>query len=97
MNSRIKTDVLVADLKTVVRDSEQLLEAVAGATGEKAQELRERLQDTVEKAREACGKLEEKAKDGLAAADVAVREHPYQSMGVALAVGVVLGALIARK
>jgi ElaB/YqjD/DUF883 family membrane-anchored ribosome-binding protein len=26
-----------------------------------------------------------------------IRDHPYQSIGVALAVGVVIGALVARK
>lgn len=97
MNSRINTDALVSDLKTVVRDSEQLLEAVAAAGGEKADEMREKLAATLEKARCNCRKLQDKSREGLAAADTVIRDHPYQSIGVALAVGVVVGALIARK
>lgn len=97
MNNRLNTDALVTDLKSVMRDSEQLLAAVAGATGEKADALRERLDEGLQKAREACGKLEEKTKENLARADRVVRENPYQTAGVALAVGVVIGALIARK
>jgi ElaB/YqjD/DUF883 family membrane-anchored ribosome-binding protein len=97
MNNRLNTDAVVTDLKSVVRDSEQLLEAVAGATGEKAEALRQRLSETLQSARETCCKLEDKAKENLAKADQVVREHPYQSVGVALALGVVIGALIARK
>ena len=97
MNTRINTDVLVADLKNVVRDSEQLLAAVSDATGEKAEAVRERLNETLAQARETCCKLENKTKEGVRAADQVIRDHPYESIGVALAAGVVIGALIARK
>src|SRR5436190_20758309 len=97
MNNRINTDALVTDLKSVVRDSEQLLEAVAGATGEKAEALRQRLNETLQGARETCARLEDKTKESLEKADRVVREHPYQSVGVALAVGVVIGALVGRR
>jgi ElaB/YqjD/DUF883 family membrane-anchored ribosome-binding protein len=97
MNNRIETEALVTDLKSVVRDSEQLLQAVAGVTGEKAEALRERLRDSVQAAKDACGKLEAKTKESLQMADRTVRAHPYESIGVALAAGLVIGALIARK
>jgi ElaB/YqjD/DUF883 family membrane-anchored ribosome-binding protein len=97
MNNRINTDTLVTDLKSVVRDSEELLQAVAGATGEKAESLRRRLAETMETARQTCSKLEAKTRESLETTDKVIREHPYQSMGVALAVGVVIGALVARK
>ena len=97
MSSRFNTDTLVSDLKSVVRDSEELLEAVTGAAGEKTEELQQRLVETIEKARETCRKLEGKTKDALVATDTVIRDHPYQSLGIALAVGVVLGAVMARK
>ena len=97
MNTRFNTEVLVEDLKNVVRDSEQLLAAVSDATGEKAEALRERLSESLATAKETCCKLEQKTKEGVRAADEMVREHPYQSIGVALAAGVVIGALLARK
>jgi len=97
MTSRINTDVLVTDLKNVVRDSEQLLAAVTDATGEKAEALREKLGEKLEAARVACRKLEDKTKEGIDSADRLIRDHPYQSMGAALAVGLVIGAVIARK
>ncbi len=97
MSTRINTDPLVADLKAVVRDSEQLLAAVADVSGEKAETLRRRLAESLETARETCRKLEGKTKESLQAADVVIRDHPYQSIGIALALGVVVGAVIARK
>lgn len=97
MNNRLNTDTLVADLKLVVRDSEQLLEAIAGATGEKAEAIKEKLSESLKAARETCHRLENKTKEALVKTDEVVREHPYQSIGVALAAGVVIGALIARK
>src|SRR5688572_11548708 len=97
MNNRVNTDALVSDLKTVVPDTEQLLAAVADATGEKAETLRQRLSESLAAARQTCCKLEDKTREGLEATDKVIRTHPYQSMGVALAVGVVIGALVARK
>ena len=97
MNARFNTDLLVEDLKSVVRDSEQLLAAVSDATGEKAEALRERLNQTLEAARQTCCKLENRTKEGVRAADAVIREHPYQSIGMALAAGVVIGLLLDRK
>lgn len=97
MNSRIDTEALITDLKAVVRDSEQLLQSVSGAGGEKAEALRERLTQTAKSAQESCKILESTAREKLAAADETIRDHPYQSIGAALAAGVVLGVLLARK
>ena len=63
--NELNTDKLVADLKRVVRDSEELLLATAGAAGDKAQEVRERLTDALETAKRTCHRLEEKAVEGL--------------------------------
>lgn len=97
MNNRINTDTLVADLKTVVRDSEQLLESIGSVTGEKAEAVKEKLGESLRAARETCRRLEDKTKENLRQADATIREHPYQSIGVAAALGFVIGALVARK
>jgi ElaB/YqjD/DUF883 family membrane-anchored ribosome-binding protein len=97
MNARFNTEALVTDLKNVVRDSEELLAAVSDATGERAEELREKLNEKLAHARVACRKLEGRTRESLEEADKVIRDHPYQSIGVALAVGVVIGALVARK
>jgi len=92
-----QSDKLVADLKRVVQDSEQLLQDSAGAVGEKARELRERLAHTVEVAKATCVRVQESAKQGAKATDRAIREHPYQSIGVAFGVGILIGVLLGRK
>ena len=95
--NELNTDRLVTDLKRIVRDSEDLLQSTSGVVGEKAQELRDRLNDTVEAARQTCRKLEEKAIEGAKATDKVIREHPYQSIGLAFGVGVLIGVLVTRK
>jgi ElaB/YqjD/DUF883 family membrane-anchored ribosome-binding protein len=94
MNTSAEVEKLTGDLKNVVRDSEQFLAAMAG---EKAEAIREQLGELVESARVACAKLETKTKAGLQTADQTVREHPYQAIGIAAAVGVLVGVLLARK
>ena len=65
--NEVSTDKLVTDLKRVVRDSEELLKDSAGAVGDKAHDLRERLSETLESAKATCRRLEEKAIEGAKA------------------------------
>ncbi|MBI3869822.1 MAG: DUF883 domain-containing protein [Verrucomicrobia bacterium] len=95
--TELNTDRLVTDLKRIVRDSEDLLHATKDAVGDKALEVRERLTDALDGAKRTCHRLEEKARDGAKAADRTIREHPYQSIGVAFGVGLLIGVLVTRK
>lgn len=98
MNSRdVSTEKLVTDVKRVVRDSEELLKDSASVAGGKVQEVRERLTQTLESAKAACGRLEEKAREGAKATDKVIREHPYQSLGIAFGLGLLIGVLATRK
>jgi ElaB/YqjD/DUF883 family membrane-anchored ribosome-binding protein len=97
MNANISTDRLVNDLKTVARDTEELLKASAGEVGEKAHEARARLAAALENAKATCQRLEEKAVAGARAADKVVRDHPYQSIGIAFGIGLLIGVLVTRK
>jgi len=91
------TEKLVTDLKRVVRDSEELLKDSAGAVGEKALDLRERLSQTLESAKATCRRIEERAIEGAKASDKVIRAHPYESIGVAFGIGLLIGVLVARK
>jgi ElaB/YqjD/DUF883 family membrane-anchored ribosome-binding protein len=93
----LNTDELVSDLKRVVRGSEELLSSTKDAVGEKTRELRERLADGLKAAKDTCRRLEEKAIDRAKVADKTIREHPYQSLGVAFGVGLLIGVLVTRK
>ena len=60
-------------------------------------ELRAKLEDVVEKAKEACDRLQDQTAAAAKAADKAVREHPYQAIGIALGFGVLIGLLVSRS
>ena len=91
------TEKLVTDLKRVVRDSEELLKDSAGVVGEKAVDLRERLSQTLESAKATCRRMEERAIEGAKASDKVIRAHPYESIGIAFGLGLLIGVLVARK
>ena len=95
--TELNTDKLVTDLKRIVHDSEELLHATKDAVGDKAKEVRQRLTDALDAAKRTCHRLEEKALDGAKAADRTIREHPYQSIGAAFGVGLLIGVLVTRK
>ncbi len=88
---------LLEDLRVLIHDAEQLLKSGADEAGEKAAELRAKLQESLAKAKDTCRRLEDRAVAGAKAADRVIREHPYESLGVAFGVGVLLGVLINRR
>lgn len=95
--AELNTEKLVADLKRIVLDSEELLHATKDAAGDKAQEVRERLTDALDAAKRTYRKIEDRAVEGAKAADRTIRDHPYQSIGVAFGVGLLIGVLVTRK
>ena len=94
-------DKLVADLKVLIGDTEELLKATAGQAGEKIATARERIQASLavykEKLVDAEHAMMERTKEAARATDEYVHDHPWQAVGVAAGVGVLLGMLIARR
>lgn len=88
---------LVGDLKTVIHDAEDLLKATAGQAGEKLTEARARLTAALESAKGTCHRLEEETVAAAKATDVCIRDHPYESIGVAFGVGLLIGVLVGRR
>jgi len=88
---------LVADLKTLSQDAEAVLQSTAGQAGEKMGELRNRLSNALASAKASCQRIEEKAVAGAKVADKTIREHPYESIGVAFGVGLLVGVLVTRR
>lgn len=95
--TELNTEKLVSDLKRIVTDSEELLHATKDAVGDKAHEVRARLTEALESAKRSCRRLEDKAIEGAKVADRTIREHPYQSIGVAFGIGLLIGVLVTRK
>ena len=92
---------LVADMKVVVADAEEILRATAGVAGEKMAELRERisehLRDVKVRIADAEDVLVDKTKAAARATDDFVNENPWQAVGIAAGVGVLLGIIIGRR
>ena len=97
----VTKEKLVADLKVVVADAEELLRATASQAGEKVAAARERIQASLAAAKVKLGEAEraltEKTKVAAKATDDYVRENPWQAVGIAAAAGLVLGILISRR
>ena len=96
-STEINTDKLITDLKRLVSDSEELMCATKDAAGDKAHEVRERLADALESAKRSCRRLDDKAVEGARSADRTIRDNPYQSIGIAFGVGMLIGVLVAKK
>ena len=97
MTNEANVEKIMADLKTLSRDAEALMHATAGQAGEKAGELRDRLAAALEAAKATCQRVEEKAIAGAKVADKTIRDHPYESIGVAFGVGLLIGVLVSRR
>src|SRR5512147_3188857 len=87
----------LSDLGAAVKEGEELLHATVGEGGEKSRALRAKLETAVEKAKALYERLEEKTVAAAKAADQTVREHPYQAIGIAFGLGLLIGVLAARS
>jgi len=85
------------DLRVVVRDAEALIKATAGDLSERTKDARARLNEAMDRAKVTVQDLEERARERARAADKLIREHPYQSLGIAFGVGLLIGVLVNRK
>ncbi len=102
MNSKaVSADKLMEDLQLVVTDAEELLRATAGQAGEKVAAARSRAAESVDAAKariaQAGYAAAAQTREAAKAADDYVNDNPWTAVGVAAAVGVVIGILIAKK
>ena len=92
---------LLADVKVVVNDAEELLRATANQAGEMVGDLRRRLNESLTATRERISESElaliERAKAAAHATDEYVHQNPWKSIGIAAGAAFVLGLLIGRR
>jgi ElaB/YqjD/DUF883 family membrane-anchored ribosome-binding protein len=100
-HSLMARERVLRDLKTLAHDAEDLLKATAGDLSEKTKAARARLASALELAKETGADLQEltiaSAKAAAKRADTVIRDHPYESIGVAFGIGVLVGVLVTRK
>jgi ElaB/YqjD/DUF883 family membrane-anchored ribosome-binding protein len=92
-----QTEATAHDMGSLAEDARALMAATADVAGEKVSEARKRLAAALERSREICGRVKEKALAGAKATDEAVHAHPYQAIGIAFGVGALIGYLFARR
>ena len=103
MNTSVNTskDKLVEDLRMVVADAEELLKATANQTGERIAAARARAGESLQVAKarldDAQAMVVERTKVAARATDDYVHDNPWQAIGIAATVGLILGALISRR
>jgi ElaB/YqjD/DUF883 family membrane-anchored ribosome-binding protein len=96
-HSSVARERVMDDLHTLTRDAEDLLKATAGDVSEKAKETRARLTAALERAKVTYRKWQDQTVAAAKKADVVIRDHPYESIGVAFGVGLLIGVLVGRR
>jgi ElaB/YqjD/DUF883 family membrane-anchored ribosome-binding protein len=87
-------DKLLADVKTLMTDADDIVKAMASTTGEKAAEMADKLRGKLRSAKEKMGDAQAIIADKT---DDYVHDNPWQAVGVAAGVGFLLGLLISRR
>lgn len=94
-------DKLVAELRQVISDAEDLIKLGADAAGDDALGLRRRLQQHMSEARlkllDLQASVADKARAAAHSADDYVHEYPWRSIAIGAGVGLLLGMLIGRR
>jgi len=92
---------VVDDFKTIVNDAEALLQATANVSGEGFAAERTKFTQKLNLAKlrlvDAEQRIVEKAKQAAQATDHYVHDNPWTAVGVAAAVGMLIGFLAAKR
>ena len=94
------TDAMAEQLRRIIEQAEQLMSA-AGADTANLGDLKERVNETIEAAREKLADLELEARHrtrrAAAATESWVRSNPWAALAVGAGIGLIVGALIMRS
>jgi ElaB/YqjD/DUF883 family membrane-anchored ribosome-binding protein len=94
------TDAMAAELRRIIEQAEQLMGA-AGADRATLGDLKDRVNLTIEAAREKLADIEQEARQrgrrAAAAAESWVRSNPWAALAIGAGVGLIVGALIMRS
>lgn len=94
-------DKMMGELKSVIKDAENLLNNTEQQAGEGFKSARAKFESTLKNAKGELLHLEqtvvEKAKSAAHTTDEYVKDHPWKSVGLGACVGLIVGLLIGRK
>jgi ElaB/YqjD/DUF883 family membrane-anchored ribosome-binding protein len=100
-NTTVTKEQLINDFKVVIADAEALIKATANQGGEAVSNLRAKAEESLavakEKLADAQDALIEKGRVAAKATDDYVHEKPWNAVGIAAGVGLLVGLLIGRR
>ena len=92
-----QTQTISEAMDILAEDARNLMAVTANVAGERVGDARRRLAAALERGKETCGRVREKAIAGAEAADETVHMHPYQAIAIGVGVGALVGYLVARR
>ena len=98
---RSSADHLIGEFKVLMADAEALIQATEDHPSETISSIRNKALETISGAKESLSNLEgtlaEKAKVVAEGADDFVHRNPWEAIGVAAGLGLLIGLLIRRR
>jgi Uncharacterized conserved protein len=92
---------IAQNMKAVISDAEELLRATASQAGDQIAAAREKIQDSLYRAKVKLAQAEGAVLDGTRemarTADEYVHDHPWRAVGIAAGVGLIVGLLVGRR
>jgi ElaB/YqjD/DUF883 family membrane-anchored ribosome-binding protein len=100
-STAVTRDKLVEDVKILTKDVQELLKATASVVGEHAADARTKVEASLKTAQEKLGAVHETAKakgrEAALATHEYVQENPWNAVGIAVGVGLLVGLVIAAS
>lgn len=97
----VSSDQLIGEFKALMADAEALIQATEGHADGAIGSIRSRALETIAGAKESLsgieGQLADKAKAAAASADDFVHRNPWEAVGVAAGLGLLIGLFIRRR
>ena len=97
---RARKERLIADIQQLLTDAQGILTDASEHADDHVSRLRAKLSDNVDKVKDSLHWPKthpQKAREAADATDEYVHDNPWQSVGVAAAVGFLLGLLVSRR
>jgi ElaB/YqjD/DUF883 family membrane-anchored ribosome-binding protein len=88
---------IAGDFRTMITDSEDLLKAAATVSGEGFAAARTKFEDKLRRAKATLADASQPVRESAAATDNYVHGNPWTAVGVAIAAGVLIGFLAAKR
>jgi ElaB/YqjD/DUF883 family membrane-anchored ribosome-binding protein len=99
--AQINSESLIGDFKALMADAEDLIKATASHEDGPLSAIRSKALDTLNNAKDSLsaaeGTLTEKAKEVAEGADEFVHRNPWEAVGIAAGLGLLIGLFIRRR